>query len=208
MTTKIGIISDVHASPAPLREALELFEKESVDRIICAGDIAGYFDALDETIQLLRDYHCDCIIGNHDQTYMQKHEDLSDTDSYRFLQELPKTLRYEFDGKKILVVHAQPPDEQHGGIKLLDENNQLIETRLDFWRNELAGLEDDILIVGHTHQVFTEQLGDVLAINPGSTPFNHSCMILQLPDMTVDTFALESKKIQPTWNWGMQVRDM
>jgi predicted phosphodiesterase len=40
MTTRIGLVSDVHSSPIPLGQALDIFRKENVDEIICAGDIA------------------------------------------------------------------------------------------------------------------------------------------------------------------------
>ncbi len=40
---KIGLISDVHATPDPLREALSIFQKEDVDISLCAGDIAVSF---------------------------------------------------------------------------------------------------------------------------------------------------------------------
>ncbi len=205
---KIGLISDVHASPVPLKQALELFTEEHVDKIICAGDIAGYNDDLDETVNLLIDYDVDCIIGNHDQTYLQTHPSLSATDSFRFLEQLPETLEYTVDGLKISVVHAQPPSEQHGGIKLLDENTQLIAQQVNYWTDALASIDADILIVGHSHQVYVQQLGSTLLINPGSAPFNHSCMILQLPQKTVSRHALEGKDILPVWNWGMLVRKM
>ena len=61
----------------------------------------------------------------------------------------------------------------------------------------------DVLIVGHTHQVFSEQLGDVLVINPGSTTFNHTCAILTLPEMKVDIFPLSNKEPILCWNWSM-----
>jgi Icc-related predicted phosphoesterase len=58
MTTRIGLISDVHSSPGPLTQALEIFRKEQVDEIICAGDIAGYYDTLLPTIELLAESNC------------------------------------------------------------------------------------------------------------------------------------------------------
>jgi predicted phosphodiesterase len=57
-------------------------------------------------------------------------------------------------------------------------------------------------VVGHTHQVFTEQVGDILVVNPGSSAFNHSCAILSLPEMTVQVFPLSDREIEKTWNWG------
>ncbi len=202
MTKKIGLISDVHASCTPLQEALSLFRREQVDQIICAGDIAGYFEELEPTIDLLLEYECASITGNHDQAYVASHADETETKPYRFLNALPETLEYEIEGRSIYVVHAHPPASQHGGIKLLDVEGELIPEQMAYWERQLEDANWDVLIVGHTHQVFTETLGDVLVVNPGSTQFNHTCMILNLPDMTVETFALEGKQPLKSWNWG------
>lgn len=202
MATRLGLISDVHAKRAPLEQALAIFRDENVDQIICAGDIAGYFEELDATIDLLLAHECATIIGNHDQAYLETHVDEADTRQYRFLNSLPETLEYTLEGKHICVVHAHPPASQHGGIKLLDVDGKLIPEQKAYWQHELEGIDCDVLIVGHTHQVLIEQLGHVLLINPGSTQFNHTCMILNLPDMTVQTFALEGKEPLLSWNWG------
>jgi predicted phosphodiesterase len=53
MTSRIGLLGDPHADPAPLAEALEVFERQGVDQILCAGDIAGYGDPVDATVDLL-----------------------------------------------------------------------------------------------------------------------------------------------------------
>ena len=203
MTIRIGLISDVHASPIPLRQALEIFESYQVSEIICAGDIAGYFDFLDQAIELLQQYHCKTILGNHDQSFIESFTEEPVTQQIQFLQALPETLQFEFENKKIFAVHANPPSSQHGGIKLLDQNGELIPQQTKFWEKELEGFGHDVLIVGHTHQVYAEQLGDVLVINPGSTQFNHSCMILTLPDLTVQTFALENRTIEKSWNFSL-----
>ncbi len=63
MTTKIGLISDVHATPAPLEEALSIFLEERVDLICCAGDIAGYGGELERTVELLVGSQCNAVSG-------------------------------------------------------------------------------------------------------------------------------------------------
>ena len=73
-------------------------------------------------------------------------------------------------------------------------------------RDRLATVDADILIVGHTHQVYHERLGDILVINPGSTPYNYSCMILSLPACETELFGLLGKEVRKVWNWGMLVR--
>ncbi|MCG6890581.1 MAG: metallophosphatase family protein [Gammaproteobacteria bacterium] len=219
MTTRIGLISDVHSSPVALAEALRIFVDQQVDDIICAGDIAGYYDSLLPTVRLLVKANCKTIVGNHDQTWLEQNaanyanDDASadsgpdnspDNSEIRsYLQQLPQTLELSIEGKRLFIVHANPPSEQHGGIKLRDRYGNINAERKADWTQSLADFEHDVLIVGHTHQVYAEQLGRVLVINPGSVPFNHSCMVLSLPDLGVETYALGGREITHCWNFSM-----
>jgi len=204
MTTRIGIVSDVHSAIKPLQAAFELFKQEKVDTIICAGDIAGYGeDELIQAVRLLEQNDCLLVSGNHDETSSPELSEGYETELLTFLESLPKYQCLEFNGKRIYLVHASPPDKQHGGIKLLDKNGELLPLQKSHWEKELDDFDYDVLIVGHTHQVFSEQIGNTLVINPGSTLFNHSCMILTLPEMKVEEFALEGKEILRSWNWGL-----
>ena len=207
MTTRIGLISDVHSSPVALAEALQIFAGQQVDDIICAGDIAGYYEGLLPTIQLLAGSNCTAILGNHDQSWLEKNPaaqiDSDGGEIRNYLQQLPQTLQFSIEGKRLFVVHANPPSEQHGGIKLRNRYGEIVEERKADWAESLADFDHDVLIVGHTHQVYAEQLGKVLVINPGSVPFNHSCMILSLPDLRVETYALGGREIVNCWNFSM-----
>lgn len=204
MTTRIGIVSDVHSAIKPLQAAFDLFEKEKVDKIICAGDIAGYGeDELIQTVRLFEQHECLLVSGNHDEISLPELSDTYEAGLLQFLETLPKYQCFECEGKRIYLVHASPPDKQHGGIKLLDKDGQLLPEQKKYWENELRGFEYDVLIVGHTHQVFSEHIGDMLVINPGSSLFNHSCMILTLPEMKVEEYALGGKEILRSWNWGV-----
>lgn len=204
MSAKIGLISDTHSTTAPLKEAISIFEREKVNTIICAGDIAGYGeDQLEETIDLLQEYNCLMISGNHDHCDATSIPGSSSDKIIRFFDSLPTHLELTIEDKLIYVVHASPPDAQHGGIKLLDPEGRVFTDRKEHWENELRYFDFDILIVGHTHQVFCETLGNILVINPGSTTFNHNCSILHLPEMVVQNFALSGKTPIKVWNWGM-----
>lgn len=206
MASRIGLISDVHSSPEILAEALRLFAAQQVDEIICAGDIAGYYETLLPTVRLLAAADCRAIIGNHDQSWLEKNAVDGDAEISAYLQRLPKTLDLEIEGKRLFVVHANPPSEQHGGIKLRNRDGDLVAERKQEWTQKLAGLDRDVLIVGHTHQVFAEHLGKVLVINPGSAPFNYSCMILSLPDLEVEIFPLGDRDVIYCWNFSLQAR--
>ncbi len=201
----IGLISDVHAAPEPVAEALSIFAKAGVDQVFCAGDIAGYMDQLEQTITLLVESDCQTIMGNHDLLYLDHHDDEPDNETLVFLKQLPAFIETVFEGKKVYMVHAQPPDACLGGIKLLNKEGVVQAERLELWADILQPFNYDVLVVGHTHQVFAELIGNTLVVNPGSSVFNNCCAILRLPEMTVQMFPLSGKNIEKTWNWGQHV---
>ncbi len=201
----IGLVSDVHAAPEPLAEALSIFAKAGVNQVLCAGDIAGYNPQLEQTIKLLMENNCQTISGNHDLLYLDHCDDAAKNTSIAYLQQLPATYETIIEDKSLYMVHAQPPDGCHGGIKLLDKKGELLVDRVQQWSDSLYSFDFDVLVVGHTHQVFAEVLGDTLVVNPGSSAFNNCCAILHLPEMTVEMIALSGKKIERTWNWGEHV---
>jgi putative phosphoesterase len=202
--TLIGLISDVHAAPDTVAEAFSLFTDAGVDDVFCAGDIAGYMNELEPTIRLLIEHDCKTVVGNHDLLYLE-HNQGESNDCITYLNNLPLSYETVIEGKKVYMVHAQPPASCHGGIKLLDKHGELMADRLEQWAETLSSFDYDILIVGHTHQVFVEKIAGMLVINPGSTVFNNCCAILRLPEMSVELYPLAGKEIQRTWNWGEHV---
>lgn len=204
--TKIGLISDVHAAPEPVSEAMDIFAAQGVDEIFCAGDIAGYNSELEPTIKLLQENHCRTVAGNHDLLYLDHlNDEACEGNTAVFLQQLPPWYETVLEDKRVYLVHAEPPDKCHGGIKLRDKDGNILPDRVDDWRKKLDSFEYDVLVVGHTHQVFARIIGKTLVINPGSSVYNHSCAVLTLPQMHVEMFALSGKKIKKTWNWGQHM---
>lgn len=203
--TRIGLISDVHATAEPVAEALAVFERERVDQVICAGDIAGYGEELEKTVVLLAGSGCRAILGNHDAWFLDADPDASSF-SHRYLRDLPRSLELSVEGCRLFVVHASPPDSDMDGIVLLDEDGALLPDRVRQWRQRLTDFDFDVLIVGHTHQVFAEHLGATLVVNPGSTRFNNACAILTLPERQVETIALSGDRLVKAWHWGMRVQ--
>jgi putative phosphoesterase len=202
---KLGLISDPHAYPEPVAEALSIFKREQVDAIWCTGDVAGYGENLEETMRLLQKSDCQLIVGNHEINYLNKHSEITYTEISSYIGTLPRVIQQDIEDKKVYMVHASPPDSLMDGIRLLDQQGDMIESEKQAWTIRLSDFEYDVLIVGHTHQVFAETMGSTLVINPGSSQFNHSCAILSLPDLNVQWFALSGQPIKKSWNWGMEV---
>ena len=203
--TAIGLISDVHATPSPIEEALSIFKQAGVEKIFCAGDIAGYGDQLEQSVALLVDSGCQTILGNHDLLYLEQYADDADNSAVTFFRQLSRSINVSICGKKMHMVHASPPDDCHNGIKLLNREGEVEPERIAYWENELKALDCDVLVVGHTHQVFARQLGEIFLLNPGSAVFNHSCVILYLPEMSVRVVPLSNKQVEKTWNYSDHV---
>jgi putative phosphoesterase len=204
MSTKIGLIGDVHATVRPIQEALKIFEQENVDLILCVGDVAGYGTELEESIKLLIKSGGITILGNHDTWYIDHNSKTMKKWLATFFYNLPATWESTIKGKQIFAVHASPPVSMVRGITLLDQYEQIIDSKKEQWGLELEKYDFDVLIVGHTHQVFAESLRQTLVINPGSTKFNNSCAILSLPDLGVKIVPLSGKTIRKVWHWGMK----
>ena len=202
MHYKLGLVSDVHATARPLAQALALLTEQGVDQIVCLGDIAGYGIELDETIALLENYHCQSILGNHDLWYMEKHEHEPDDYARQYFSQLPGYYQINQQGLVLYCVHAHPPDAVMGGIRLYDENGQLLPQQVIEWTQALQESNFEFLFVGHTHQYFDQQLANTRVINPGSTKFNNSCAVLSLPEQKVEFFSLNDRPLIRSWNWS------
>lgn len=203
MSTKIGLIGDIHATVEPLLDALRIFEQERVDLILCVGDIAGYGMELEQSIKLLIDSGCITILGNHDAWYINHNFRRLEKWVETFFNNLPTTWESTIEGKRVFAVHASPPVSMNQGITLLDQCEKIMADKKERWNIELEKYGFDVLVVGHTHQVFSELLGQTLVINPGSTKFNNSCAILNLPDLKVKIIPLLDQPIRKVWHWGM-----
>lgn len=82
---------------------------------------------------------------------------LSDDDK-RFLRELPLTAVVERGGQRFLLCHATPTDPLFA----------YCPPDSPAWVDEAAGVDADVLLVGHTHLPFVRRVGTRTVVNPGS----------------------------------------
>jgi predicted phosphodiesterase len=137
---RLALISDIHANLGALDATLADIARQSVDRIVCLGDIVGYNRDAAECIARVRETHCICVAGNHDLAvcgkittehfskaatrgviWTQAQLQQSDID---FLASLPsKTV---IDGKLIAVHGALHPEENCESVRLDNDDKRLL----------------------------------------------------------------------------------
>jgi predicted phosphodiesterase len=63
---RYAVISDIHANLEAFRVALEDIDQQDVQKVVCLGDIVGYYANPDECTELCRSRGFLCLRGNHD----------------------------------------------------------------------------------------------------------------------------------------------
>jgi putative phosphoesterase len=163
---KIGLISDVHANVAALRSVLD--DAPSVEEWLHAGDVVGYGPWPRETIALFQEREIVSIRGNHDTAIIGDfHEgfvglprqlaewtaDHIGEDEVAYLDALPVELD-RYDGR-VHVAHGAPGAP----------NKRIYADDVDA---SLLG-EEDVLVLGHTHDQFLCEFDGGTVVNPGGT---------------------------------------
>lgn len=160
---KLAIISDVHANLEALQATLRRISAQTVDRIVCLGDIVGYNANPEECIALLRESDVVCIAGNHDRAVTGHittdgfthtaaraiawtRRQLS-SDAIGFLAGLPLKLRIE---KQLVAVHGALHPETGCEVVRLDNDER---RRLSFRALATDPSGAHVCAFGNTHRV-------------------------------------------------------
>ena len=177
---KIAILSDIHSNLPAWTETEKALDDWSVDAVVIAGDIIGYYYWPAEVVKRIRNYKNIYVVrGNHEvmledcrhskitkdklrRQYGRGFDVALDTlsdDDLDWLKNLPEQLLLTFDDFKIKVKHAT--DDQDGGYLYPDASYNAFLRAVD---SECA-----LAVYGHTHYPFiwVSEQGKFI-INPGS----------------------------------------
>lgn len=212
---KIGLISDIHGSISGLNRALDLLRGQAVDAIVCAGDLIDRGEDDRAVVAKIRAEGIPTVQGNHDQSahisvqraiqdaqFMAEMygmpppevETLSE-DDVAYLAGLPRTLRFEWAGVRVLMAHGAPWAID---TYITPQALRRVYQRL---ADEAAA---ELVILGHTHTPMQVDVGAVRVVNPGSVYQARSmgierrtCALLDLPARRLTVFDLDTRKPIP-----------
>ena len=158
---RVAALCDVHGNLPALEAVLAEIRSLDVDRIVCGGDvIAGPYPQ--ESLDRLRDAEAVFVRGNADRESPRAPEGMwewlsaqLDEPAHEFLRTLPLSVSLD----SVLYCHGSPRDD--------DE----ILTRVspdDRFRAALAGVEEKVVVGGHTHVQFERVVDGIRFVNAGS----------------------------------------
>ena len=179
---RVAVFSDVHGNLQALDAVLVDIRAQKPDAIYCLGDLVGYGAAPNEVTARIRAEKIPTVMGNYDDgvgferdecgcAYRDPiDQELGDrslawtkarttAENKAFLRTLLKEIRFEADGKRILLVHGSP--------RRLNE--YLFEDRpISSFQRLAAASNADIIVFGHTHKPYVKDVDGVLFVNDGS----------------------------------------
>ncbi|MBN1306085.1 MAG: metallophosphoesterase family protein [Anaerolineales bacterium] len=168
---RFGLLSDIHGNYPALQAAMKELQKHNIEQLLVAGDIIGYYPYVNEVINLLRQYDCLAIKGNHENYFLDTLKTPDEKPKLYWLDHVESTIseisrewlfslnseeNFMIDGSRIGLYHGSP----------WDVNEYVYPDFQSFDR--FAELEEDIFIIGHTHIPLVKQIGRKMIINPGS----------------------------------------
>lgn len=167
---RIGVVSDPHGCLVGLKATLDWLEKEGIDKVVCAGDVANFGPQPDECISLLVERNIASVQGNCDRDVLLPSPTDQHTDertaqimaindwcrerltaaSKQWLTALPPSLT---PAPGVLIVH--------GGVETLDE---IVD------RDARPSFPQGVSVVaaGHLHVPFVIRVRQGVWVNAGS----------------------------------------
>lgn len=168
---RLAVIADIHSNIQAFEAVLQEIKAE---KILCAGDLTGYYLHPGEVIGTVKEKGIDSVLGNHDRGILDwpptgfnpfarralefNRERLGEK-HIEYLKSLPTRRDFELEGRMFTVVHGSPSDPDKY-VYPGDVDQAFVEKNLE--------QDCDILIMGHTHVPFTEKFEDTVIMNPGS----------------------------------------
>jgi putative phosphoesterase len=164
---RVAAISDVHGNLPALEAALAAAEQDQPDLIVFGGDLV-WGPLPRETLERILAFNRPArfVRGDADRDVVDREGEVSEwcadrltAEQLAFLMSQPEKLSLEIDGLgPTLFCHGSPrSDRDRITVGSADEKVLL-------W---LEGVEERVVVCGHTHAQFDRRFGDWRVVNPG-----------------------------------------
>jgi protein phosphatase len=169
---KILIAADIHGNWDAWSALVEDY-----DELWVLGDLVNYgpqprevvADVMARASLVVQGNHDNAVAFEDDSRWTSRYRILSEAtrtftssvlpDEHKaYLRDLPQFARAVRDGVRFYLTHATPSDPLYGRHP----------PDSDAWVRELAAIDADVLLVGHSHVPFIRRFGDKVVLNPGS----------------------------------------
>lgn len=115
---RYAVVSDIHGNLPAWQAVLADIKKQSIERILCAGDIVGYYPNPNECVESMIANNVLCVLGNHDK-YARDKESLDSFTPYARAALSWTREHLSEDKKEVLRALKYREDVDQGKVKLV-----------------------------------------------------------------------------------------
>jgi putative phosphoesterase len=175
---KLALLGDVHGNHIALSVVLAAARDAGAERLLCTGDLVGYYFWPAEVLDLLKPWSFTVVRGNHEDMLARARNDASyleqvdrqygtglrvaldslSSEQIDTLTNLPHPHEETIDGQRVLLCHGAPWDVDQ--YVYPDAKAELLA--------RCASSGHDWVVLGHTHYPMQHTVGRTTVVNPGS----------------------------------------
>lgn len=193
---RVALLSDIHGNSVALDTVLQSLDRESVDQVVCLGDVAATGPRPHEALDRIRARKPLCVMGNSDEWLIkptpyegadEKLKVIEEVDSWcsqqltesdkDFLRTFKPVLEVSLGDEATLLAFHGSPRSYYEWIPSAASDDEL-ETMF-------SGSRATVMAGGHSHRQMLRRYRDTILLNPGSVgqPYerDHSTGKLRIP---------------------------
>jgi putative phosphoesterase len=175
---KIGVLSDIHGNIYALEKVLKEAKVLNVEGLFILGDMIGYYYHPKKVLEMLDEWTCLMIKGNHEEMLdrSEQVEEITryygsgfkmaleqlDQEQIEFLKMLPTRLDVTREGIQLLLAHGSP----------WNNNRYIYPDAPSAILDRCTEVDADCVLLGHTHHSFVYSNNGTQVINVGSVGQN------------------------------------
>jgi len=190
---RVAVLSDIHGNYHAFNSVIGEIENQEIEKIIVVGDSTGP-TMQNKIFKILLQKKALLIRGNGEKRVVNKnrgqipdyvwklkhfsgnrwiHTNLK-PEYHRVLEFLPDQRIVNIQNTSPLrVVHGSPHDTKHVHGILPEQSSTDSQKLMKVFRtigiqDAIIGLKEKVLICGHTHRPWTQKIGNIQVVNPGS----------------------------------------
>jgi predicted phosphodiesterase len=174
---RFAAVADIHGNALALEAVLADIRAQGITEIVNLGDsLSGPLEPA-RCADILMELDLPTVLGNHDRYLVdyapsEMHEwevdtfSLLETRHLEWLSGLPPTRVWR---DEVFLCHATPADDNRYWLHTVNAAGQVCRRRLSEVEGLAAGVEQKLILCGHTHLAAAATLSDGrLIVNPGS----------------------------------------
>ncbi len=179
--TRIAILADIHGNVPALEAVIDDLAGRAVDEVLVGGDLVGRGPEGSRVVKRVRELGWPAIGGNHEDYLLAfRHHDVPDEWLHTREWAAARWMAAELDDDDVAWIEGLPFSIGRPDLRLVHGTPETNREGIGPWTGDdevaghLDGVDEPVLVCGHTHRPLIVESDAGLVVNVGAVglPFN------------------------------------